>query len=654
MKFTTVKRQLITVLIAFACLAATAKQYTATSPDGNIKLSVSDGVTFCVTCQSDTVIAPSTIALDVEGIKAATRITGAKVANHSESVDAFLYRFDSFDVAYSQLALKLGKDITLTFRVFNDGVAYRFGIAKKGASIITDETAQYNFPSDATSWLSYSTNDKDPFAMAFQNFYATSPLSEATPKLAFLPATIEVGNKKVTVLESDLEAYPGMFVKPTGNTLQGVFAPYPAKMDYYPWRKQAYVTERESYIARTDAPRQLPWRIFAITADDRQMPTNNLVYALASPSRVADTSWIKPGKVAWDWWNDWALTGVDFETGINMDTYKYYIDFAAKNGLEYIILDEGWYEPKSGDMLTTIPEINLPELIKYADSKGVGIILWTVFNVLDDQLQQACEKYSQMGIKGFKVDFLDRDDQTAVEMAYRIADACAKHKLVLDYHGYFKPTGLNRTYPNVINFEAVFGMEEARWATDTTDMPLYDVTFPYIRLMSGPVDYTPGAMRNGTRETWKAIYRQPVSMGTRAHQVASYIVHDSPLTMLADSPTAYEADMPCTSFIASLPVESDSTFILDGKMGQHIVTARKLGDNFRIGGLTNWDERDVTIDFSFLPSGKSYQATVLRDGVNAAHIGEDYKIEKITVNSDTRLPIHMAPGGGFAITLSPL
>ena len=549
--------------------------------------------------------------------------------------------------------MKLKGGFGIIFRAYNEGVAYRFYTTQSSDIIIKEEQAEFNFKEDYTAYLPYTTNDKKPMAMAYQNVYDITPLSKAQPKLAFLPVTVDCGSVKLTLLESDLEAYPGMFVQSQQGKygLKGVFAPYPAKTDFYPWRKQEYVTETTDFISRSRGSRSYPWRVLAITEKDTDMPVNNLVYALASPNRIGDTSWIKTGKVAWDWWNDWNLKGVPFKAGINMDTYKYYIDFASRNGLEFIVLDEGWYAPKSGDMLTVIPELDLPELIAYGKSKGVEIVLWTVFNVLDSQLEAACKKYADMGIKGFKVDFLDRDDQTAVEMVYRIAEMTARYKLTLDLHGIYKPTGINRTYPHIINFESVFGMEEVKWTDIKNNMPLYDVTFPYIRMMAGPVDYTPGVMRNATKADWRAMYYTPASMGTRCHQLAAYIVHDSPFTMLCDAPTNYLNEQECVDFIASLPVEVDSTFIASGELGKYIVTVRKKDVNWYIGGMTNWDERDVQLDFSFLPEGMSYTAVLFKDGVNANKQAEDYRKETIRIDKDSRLTLHLASGGGFAMKL---
>lgn len=646
------------LLIGNASFAAKEKKYVLSSPDGTLKVEISAGneLAYQVMHGNDTILSHSNIGLVLENgtiVGKTPRITGERRRKIKDNIESPFYRFKEFVATGNELDLKLKGGFGIIFRAYNEGVAYRFYTTQSSDIIIKEEQAEFNFKEDYTAYLPYTTNDKKPMAMAYQNVYDIIPLSKAQPKLAFLPVTVNCGSVKLTLLESDLEAYPGMFVQSQQGKygLKGVFAPYPAKTDFYPWRKQEYVTETTDFISRSRGSRSYPWRVLAITEKDTDMPVNNLVYALASPNRIGDTSWIKTGKVAWDWWNDWNLKGVPFKAGINMDTYKYYIDFASRNGLEFIVLDEGWYDPKSGDMLTVIPELDLTELIAYGKSKGVEIVLWTVFNVLDSQLEAACKKYADMGIKGFKVDFLDRDDQTAVEMVYRIAEMTARYKLTLDLHGIYKPTGINRTYPHIINFESVFGMEEVKWTDIKNNMPLYDVTFPYIRMMAGPVDYTPGAMRNATKADWRAMYYTPASMGTRCHQLAAYIVHDSPFTMLCDAPTNYLNEQECVDFIASLPVEVDSTFIASGELGKYIVTVRKKDVNWYIGGMTNWDERDVQLDFSFLPEGMSYTAVLFKDGVNANKQAEDYRKETIRIDKDSRLTLHLASGGGFAMKL---
>jgi alpha-glucosidase len=585
-------------------------------------------------------------------------VRSSKTSVIKETIVAPFYRQKGFESTANQLDLKLGRDFGLQVRAYDEGVAYRFYTTQKGEYVIMNEKADFEFPErprvgalagmETKAWLSYSTNPQKPFAMAFQNTYHETLLRDARPLPAFLPATVDCGGVKVTIMESDLRSYPGMFLKADGDNLTACFAPYPKTMDYYKWRGMSYVAETENYIAKSTGPRTFPWRVLAITEDDTQMPVNNLVYALATPNQIGSTDWIKPGKVAWDWWNDWNLKGVDFKAGINTRTYQYYIDFAAKNKIPYIVLDEGWYDSNKADIMNPIADIDLQGLVDYGRKRGVSIVLWTVFNVLDEHLNEACEKYAKIGIKGFKIDFLDRNDQTAVEMAERLAKTCAQYKLFVDYHGFYAPTGMSRTYPNILNYEGVFGMEECRWAKKATDMPLYNVTFPFIRLMAGQVDFTPGAMRNGTKENWVECYQNPVSMGTRCHQAACYVIHDSPFTMLCDAPTNYEQEPDYTSFIAAIPDEWDETRILQGEIGKYIITARRKGDIWYVGGQTNWDERTIQLSLSFLGEG-SFVATMLVDGMNANHNAEDYRLERKSLRNGETLTIPMASGGGFVL-----
>ena len=640
-----------------------AKDYTVSSPNGKNVATVDDSLNITVSHSGKQVMAikadqtyclfphweQNVPTLGTKHSHAGT-VKGARTSRIAESIQAPFYRQRKIDIEGKQIDLKLRDGFGMQVRAYDEGVAYRFYTTNKKGTIIADETADFHFPENAKAWLAYSTNDEKPFAMAFQNYYDETHLSKAKDKYIFLPATIESGDVKVTILESDLRAYPGMFVKADGLHLRAAFAKYPKRMDYYKWRGMSYVAETEDYIAKSKGPRTYPWRVMAITEQDTEMPVNNLVYALATPNQIGSTDWIKPGKVAWDWWNDWNLKGVDFEAGINTRTYQYYIDFAAKNHIPYVVLDEGWYDSSKGDIMNPIPAIDLQGLIDYGREKGVSIALWTVFNVLDEHLTEACEKYAKMGVKGWKVDFMDRNDQTAVEMAERLAKTCAQYQLFLDYHGFYAPTGMSRTYPNILNYEGVFGMEEARWAKKETDMPRYDVTFPFIRMMAGQVDFTPGAMRNGTKENWVECYQNPVSMGTRCHQLACYIVHDSPFTMLCDTPTNYEREQPCVDIITSLPDTFDETKIIQGKLGSYIIVARRNGSDWYLGGQTNWDGRDVELSLDILPPG-TYQATIVSDGINANHNAEDYRIEQKTLTTNDQLSLKMANGGGFLIKL---
>lgn len=659
-----IKLYLILGLLGYACLPlrAAGHHLTLKSPDGQLEVKIwtKGQLSYALKHGNQMLLDKSPIGLVLEHKTLGDDIKVSRVKKRTmvkENIIAPHYRFSSFNVTYNELDLKLKGNYGVIFRAYDEGIAYRFYTSVKSPLLIKNEIIRMNFQEDHKTYMAYSTvkPGKDQYAMAFQNIYTEATLKGVnTESIAFLPITVDCGSGvKMTLMESDLEDYPGMFIKGDGKScaLQGTFAKYPTAMKVFPPRAMKRVTERADYIAKTKGTRSYPWRIWAVTKQDTDMPVNNLVYALASPNRIGDYSWVKTGKVAWDWWNDWGVSGVDFKAGINMDTYKYYIDFAADNHIEFVVLDEGWYDPGKGDMLTVVPQLDLKELVRYGKSKGVDLILWAVFNVLDDQLEEACKKYSEMGISGFKIDFLDRDDQTAVEMAYRIAEMTAKYKLSLDLHGFYKPTGLNRTYPNIINYEAVFGMEEMKWSTVEKDMMKYDVIMPYIRMMAGPIDYTPGAMRNASKKDFKNIYYNPMSQGTRCHQLAAYVVHDSPLTMLADNPTIYRREQECTDFIVSIPNKGiEETRVLQGKLGESIVMARKVGTSWYVGGMTDWTARNITLNFNFLDSG-TYEVILFKDGVNADKQAEDYRKEKFVVTSTSKKEIRMASGGGFAMSI---
>lgn len=647
---------LLATLVPFLGHAAKQKTYSLSSPDGRTTVTISsegydvshDGHILVKDAASAMILQDGTRVGISEGRISKVRKPGLR----SEHIDAPFYRQGSFDFTCNRLVIEFKGGFQMEWIASDEGVAYRYQTSNNGRTVVADEVAEFRFADDTRSWLSYSTNEKKPMAMAFQNSYTVQKLSAGSPTLAFLPATVESSHgPKVTILESDIREYPGMFVEAEGSSLKGVFAKYPNQFDKYRGRQQRYVTGTEDWIAASEGARSYPWRILAITDDDTKMPVNNMVYALAEPSRIGDISWIKPGFSAWEWWNDWNISGVDFKSGINMETYRHYIDFASENGLEYMILDEGWYVPSSGDMMTPIPELDIEELVAYAAERNVRIILWTVFNVLDDQ-PEAFEKYSKIGVAGFKVDFLDRDDQEANDMVWRLAKLAAEHRMVLDLHGISKPIGINRTYPNVLNYESVFGQEEVKWSEVDINMPLYNTTFPFIRLMSGYTDYTPGSMRNASKEDFKGVYSSPMTMGTRAHQVATYIVFDSPLTMLCDSPSLYRREQETTDFIASLPRIYESETVLDGKIGEYIITARQKGDEWYVGALANWDGKNIDLGFGFLGNG-DYSVTLYRDGVNAGRNAEDYAIERFTVDKTSTRKITMQSGGGFAMIITP-
>ena len=471
----------------------------------------------------------------------------------------------------------------------------------------------------------------------------------------FLPLVVDAGEGvKICITESGLENYPGLYLSAAEGEkrLTGQFAPYPKKTVQGGHNQlQMLVKERENYIAKTSGTRSFPWRAFIISRNDKELADCDMVYRLASPSRVNDISWIKPGKVAWDWWNDWNLYGVDFRAGINNPTYKYYIDFAAEHGIEYVILDEGWAVNLQADMMQVIPEIDLQELVDYGKSKNVGIILWAGYWAFARDMENVVKHYSDMGVKGFKVDFLDRDDQEMVNFVYKASEVCAKYKMLVDFHGVFKPTGLQRTYPNVLNYEGVNGLEQMKWSSEKEfDMVTYDVTIPFIRMIAGPMDYTQGAMRNAVKGNHRSVNSEPMSQGTRCRQLATYVIFESPFNMLCDAPSNYMREPESTEFIANIPTVWDESIVLDGKMGEYIVTARRAGNVWYVGGITDWTARDIEVDCSFL-GDKTYDATLFKDGVNAHRVGRDYKCESFRIKNDSKLKIHLAPGGGFALKI---
>lgn len=546
------------------------------------------------------------------------------------------------------------------FRAYNDGVAYRFVNHAKKPFCILNEGVDYRFPADVTASVPYVNAGKDgdyngQFHNSFENVYTTAPISQLNKeRLMFLPLVVQATPEvKVCITETDLNNYPGLYLTNAkgSNSLSGIQAPYPKTMKQGGHNNlQMRVQTREEYIAKVDGPRNFPWRVAVVTTRDTQLAASNLSYLLAEPSKLSDTSWIKPGKVAWEWWNDWNLCGVDFKTGVNNATYKAYIDFASQYGIEYVILDEGWAVNLKADLMQVVKEIDLKELVDYAAARNVGIILWAGYYAFERDMENVCRYFSEMGVKGFKVDFMDRDDQLMTDFNHRAAAMCAKYHLILDLHGTHKPAGLNRTYPNVLNFEGVHGLEQMKWRPAGFDQITYDVMIPFIRQVAGPMDYTQGAMRNATRENYYPSNSEPMSQGTRCHQLAMYIVLESPFNMLCDSPSNYMREQESTSFIAQVPTVWDETVVLDGKMGEYIITARRKGDTWFVGGLNNWDARDVEVDLSFLSSG-SHKAVLFKDGVNAHRTARDYKREEVSVSSAQPLKVHLAPGGGFTLQI---
>ena len=649
----------IAAIISAAACSKVPETISISSPDGVTKVTVSTTgqVTWSVEHDGYMLLEPSAIRLNVRDKGALgsdavpVKVTTSGV---SGTIQSPFYRQGSFEEKYNEAFISFKGGYGIRFRAYDEGVAYRIETRLKGNVIIDGETAEFKFPGDGPAYVAYS-KVKDLYSSSFQNIYHVEPVSSfgtvsgesvyGISSLALTPLAVEVGDLKATVMESDVEDYPAMFLKGIERGYTSHFAPVPDSTYLHKTRHQRKVATRKDYIAATTGTRTYPWRIVSIADSDTQMPVSNLVYALASPSRVSDISFVKPGLAAWEWWNDWGLEGVGFEPGINTQTYKFYIDFAARFGIPYVVVDEGW--SGVGDLDTIVEGLDLEEVISYGKEKGVGVFLWAVAYVLDEH-PAAASKYAAMGVKGFKVDFVNRDDQEAVNMLYRLARLTADNGLMMDIHGTYHPTGMNRTYPNVVNFESVYGLEELKWANP--DMPGYDVSFPYLRMAAGPADYTPGGFRNRFKDEFDINYSRPRTQGTKAHQIAEYVVFDSPLTMLCDSPTEYLADTCATRFMTSIPTVFDKTVVPAGQVGKYIVTARQKDGIWYVGALTDWNARKVRIDASFLEPGCIYSVQALTDVPEGA--ATDRVIDTYEITAPCTLEFDMASGGGAALIMT--
>ncbi|HEY5499780.1 MAG TPA: glycoside hydrolase family 97 catalytic domain-containing protein, partial [Bacteroidales bacterium] len=519
----------------------------------------------------------------------------------------------------------------------------------KGELVIKNEEANFNFTEDHKAFIPYLRDYRDgkAFNASFESLYKEQKISEfLTDSLAFLPLLVELNNgKKILLIEADLEEYPGMFLvlNETKKGFKGIYAPYPLETKMAGYNNINLIpTKRAGYIAKTDGTRSFPWRAIVISEQDKDLLNCDIVQKLASPNRIEDISWIKPGQVAWDWWNNMNISGVEFKSGMNTLSYKYYIDFASKYKVPYILLDGGWNV--KGDLTKARPEINLEELIAYGNQKNVGLIVWASWMDILQQKEKVFPFYNKIGIKGMKIDFIDRDDQVAVATTYEIAKLAAENHLLVDYHGVFKPTGLQRTYPNVVGYEGVYGLENFKWANP--DGPRYAVTIPFIRNLAGPMDYTSGAMRNSNKENFRAINSNPMSQGTRVNQMAQYVIFEVPNQMLSDNPTIYMREFECTDFITKVPTTFDETVPLESKVAEYVAIARRKGETWFVGAMTNWTPRELIIDFSFLKPG-NYQAEIFRDGINADRDATDYKKEVVNISSGEKLKIKLMNGGGW-------
>ncbi|HUK49375.1 MAG TPA: glycoside hydrolase family 97 protein [Terriglobales bacterium] len=628
--------------------ASAQSSFDLRSPDNRIEVRVRTAgqISYDLVLNGEAVLEKSTLSLDVDHQKLGInpKVINAKKTSHDDIVEPVVHqKFAKIRDHYNELRINFDGNYAVVFRAYDEGVGYRFetSLPQKQVTIYGEE-ANFNFPRDFVVYYP----QEDSFYSHNERKYLPHHLTEIAPQfIATLPAVVDVGGgAKLAIAESDLDDYPGLWLRGAAPkfSLSATFPPYPTKLvqtsdrDYKP-------VETADYIAVTSGTCTFPWRVIGIAQQDGDLLTNEIVYLLERPSQFTDTSWIKPGKVAWDWWNDWNIDGVDFPAGINTKTYEYYVDFAAKYGIPYIILDDGWY--KLGNLLEVTPDLNMEELINYAKQKNVGIILWASWKTLDDQLIPALDEFEKWGVKGIKVDFMQRSDQIMIDYFYRVCSEAAKRHMLVDFHGDQKPATMMRTWPNLINTEGVRGMEWSKWSWESE--PKHNVTLPFTRMFLGPMDYTPGAMRNATRETFAPINHQPMAMGTRCQQLAMYVVYDAPLQMLSDSPSNYLREPAIMDFLGPVPTTWDDTRVLDAKIAEYVLVSRRNGNDWYVGAMTDWDPRDLEVDFSFLPEG-NFTMESYEDGVNADRNASDYVKKTTQVNRTTKLKIHLAPGGGWA------
>lgn len=657
------KRLVLQTIILFVCTSLfSQKRLTIVSPNGKLAVNVNVGdiIDYEVLSDNDIIVERSPISMTlgngiVWGIK--PKLIGNKEVSKAEIIQSQVYKKSQVYDEYKELKLRFKGDYNIIFRIYNEGVAYRFESINKSSFIVKDEQVVFNFPADHKVFIPYvrSANGyrtfEDQLSNPFENIYTHVKLSEwDKQRLAFAPILIEsMKGRKIAITEADLNNYPGMYFRyEEGTSLNGFFARYPDAMEQSEKDvREESVLSRKDYVAECEGNTLFPWRVLIVSENDKDLLDNDMVYKLAEPPS-GDFSWVKPGKVSWDWWNSLNLSGVDFKAGINNDTYKHYIDFASENKIEYIVMDEGWSD--LNNLYQVVPEINLEKLIAYAKSKNVDIILWIPYYAFSKDIEGVCKHYAAMGIKGFKIDFMDRDDQLMVDFHYSAAKTAAKYRMLIDYHGTYKPTGLQRTFPNVLNFEGVYGLENCKWMDKSIDMVTYDVTFPFIRMLAGPVDYTPGAMLNATKESFHPVFSKPMSQGTRARQLAQYIIYEAPLNMLADSPSNYRKEKECTQFIADIPTIWDETKTIDGEVSKYIAIARRKGNSWYVGALTNWDKRVEEIDLSFL-DGNDYRAEIFRDNINSDRDASDYKKEVVDIPDNKKMKIVLMPGGGCVMKI---
>lgn len=631
---------------------AQAKVIELSSPNGklNLSLQISDKIAYSIKVQDKVLLDNCLLQLQLrdQTLGENPKIVSQKRKTITETIKPVVpLKYSSINNQYNQLIINFKGNYAVEFRAFDGGIAYRFISRMKDDIEVIGENFSISFPENYSAYTQqpngFKTSYEDPYTKVETNLWKQSD------KMSTLPVLINTSTGyKILISETDLTDYPGMFLKGSGEN--GMYAVFPKSPLTFgeDGDRSLKILEEADYIAKTRGDRTFPWRYFIIAENDAKLVESTLPVQLAPASNIVDPSWIKPGQVSWEWWNDASPYGddVNFVSGYNLETYKYYIDFAAKQGIPYILMDEGWAK-STRDPYTPNPRVNVHELIRYGKEKNVGVILWLTWLTVENNFD-LFETFKKWGVAGVKIDFMDRSDQWMVNYYERVAKEAAKNELLIDFHGSFKPSGLEQRYPNVLSYEGVRGMEQMGGAT-----PNNSLLFPFIRNIAGPMDYTPGAMISMQPEVYSSRRPNSASIGTRAYQLALYVVFESGIQMLADNPTMYYRNQDCTDFITKVPTTWDETKVLEAKVGEYIVVAKRKGEKWFIGAITNGkeSERTFTLNMDFLKVGKTYDMISFEDGINAGRQAMDYRKKTSRVSSKDPLQIKLVKNGGWAAIL---
>lgn len=652
------KKLILLFIVSWVTLETFAQQqFQLASPDKTIQLSVqtNDQLTYSVFVDDKRIIDSSLIdMLLVNGIALSNnlKIKSTRTRSANEMIVAQVPVSKKYipDV-YNELAINFKNNFSVIFRAYNDGVAYRITTSFKDSIIVQNEIAQFNFTNEAHAWtpIIHKRDNVDVYHTSFEELYPYNTLdSLSNNDYIFNPVLINTNDIKVAITESDLDDYPGMFLKGnSSNSLIADFAPYPLEEKMvdgdYP---EMNVSKRANFIAKTNGTRNFPWRVLMIARKDKELPANDIVYRLASPTKIADASWIHPGKCTDEWIIDVNFFNVPFRSGVNTASYKYYIDFAKRFGFDRIMMDAGWSNTK--DLFDINPNINMDTIAAYAKQQGIKLSMWTLSMTLDRQLDSALKQFQKWGVDFIMTDFIDRDDQPTVNFYKRIAEACANAHLMIMFHGAYPPKGFNRTYPNNITREGVLGSEYNAWSDKVTAS--HDCIIPFTRMLAGPLDYEPGLLDNATPQQFRAIWGKVMSQTTRCQQLAMFVVYDDPLPIFSGNPSQGYLEPKFMELLGCIPAGWDTTIILDAKVGNYIITARRKNNDWYIAGITDSSARDININLSFLSDG-NYDATICKDGINADRNAMDYAIDEKTLSANNNLQLHLAPAGGFLVRL---